>query len=74
MTFVKFYVISVISGVYGNSEESIWPILIDQNRSEILAESMRYSFLVKFEGFNLQLYYQPYSFTGIVLIFFVLLF
>ena len=30
--------------------------------------------LVKFEGFSLQLYYQPNSFTGIVLVFFVLLF
>ena len=28
--------------------------------------------LVKFEGFSLQLYYQPNSFTGIVLVFFVL--
>ena len=41
-------------------------ILIDQNRSEILEESMRCSILVKFEGFSLQLYYQPNSFTGIV--------
>ena len=40
-------------------------ILIDQNRSEILEESMRCSILVKFEGFSLQLYYQPNSFTGI---------
>ena len=39
-------------------------ILIDQNRSETLEESMRCSFLVKFEGFRLQLYYQPNSFTG----------
>ena len=48
-------------------------ILIDQNRSEILEESMRCSILVKFEGFSLQLYYQPNSFAGIVLVFFVLL-
>ena len=34
-------------------------ISIDQNRSEILEKSMRCSFLVKFEGFRLQLYYQP---------------
>ena len=47
-------------------------ILLDQNRSEILEESMRCSFLVKFEGFSLQLYYQPNSFAGIVLVFFVL--
>ena len=47
-------------------------ILTDQRRSEILEESMRCSFLVKFEGFSLQLYYQPNSFTGIVLVFFVL--
>ena len=45
-------------------------ILIDQNRSEILEESMRCSFLVKFDGFSLQLYYKPNSFTGIVLVFF----
>ena len=48
-------------------------ILIDQNRSEILEESMWRSFLVKFVGFILQLYYQPNSFTDIVLTFFVLL-
>ena len=35
---------------------------------------MRCSYLVKFEGFSFQLYYQPDSFTGIVLVFFVLLF
>ena len=35
---------------------------------------MRCSYLVKFEGFSFQLYYQPNSFTGIVLVFFVLLF
>ena len=44
-------------------------ILIDQNRSEILEESMRCSFLVKFEDFSLQIYYQPNSFTGLVLVF-----
>ena len=49
-------------------------ILIDQNRSEILKEIMRYSFLVKSEGFSLQLYYQLNSFTGIILLFFVILF
>ena len=49
-------------------------ILIDQSRSEILEEVMRYSFLVMFEGFSLQLYYQPNSFIGIVLLFFVILF
>ena len=49
-------------------------ILIDQNRSQILEESMICSFLVKFEGFSLQLYYQPNSITGIALVFFVLLF
>ena len=32
-------------------------ILTDQRRSEILEESMRCSFLVKFEGFSLQLYH-----------------
>ena len=48
-------------------------ILIDQNRSEILEEIMRCSFLVKFESFSLQLY-QSNSFTGIVLLFFVILF
>ena len=49
-------------------------ILIDQNRSEILKEGMRCSFLVKLEGSSWQLYYQPNSFTGIVLVIFVLLF
>ena len=49
-------------------------ILIDQKRSEILEESMRCSFLVKFGGFSFQLYYQRNFFTGIVLVFFVLLF
>ena len=47
---------------------------IDQNRWEILEQSMRYSFLVKFQGFSLHLYYQSNSFAGIVLVFFVLLF
>ena len=49
-------------------------ILIDLNRLEILEESMRCSFLVNFEGFNLQLYYQPNSFPGVVLVFFSTLF
>ena len=48
-------------------------ILIDRNRSEILEESMRCSFLVKINGFSWQLYYQPNFVTGIVLVFFVLL-
>ena len=48
-------------------------ILIDQNRSEILEESMRCEVLVKFEDFSLQLYYQP-NFISIVLALFVLLF
>ena len=47
-------------------------ILIDQKRSDIIKEILRCSFLVKFEGFSLQLYYQPNSFTGIVQVFFVL--
>ena len=49
-------------------------ILIDQSRSEILEEILRYSFLVKSEGFSLQLYFQPNSITGIILLFFVILF